>query len=317
MNELSFRQLNSAASAAPDVYIARAWMTQFTGTMRAARQMGFRTVRTEKGFAALELCREYSMPQWRNDREVNRDERVFLSSMTAKSPHLDGVLDEIAEAAERAEALIHGSPSAGLLAAWLLDAIAISWPSHEIWRSHSLVVEFRQIGLDGELEQRDVDIRHVSDPEHWAAHSEWVEQKKKSLVTNGLELWDKAQEFFPHLEFCGDAEAQIRALTGNEKHYDWVVQCFSLANLRCSQWTTGSFPHFLLPGPATAESASVHKNPQLRAMRVFRMVSGKNEMFEHHMKNNAEKKRIHYFVDTVRRKVCIGYIGDHLPTAQY
>src|SRR5437660_19555 len=271
VNELSFRQLNSATSAAPDVYTARAWMTQFTGTMRAARQMGFRTVRTEQGFAALELSPQYSMPQWRNDRGVNRDERVFLSSMIAKSPYLDGVLDEIAEAAKRAEVLIYGSPSAGLLAAWLLDAIAISWPSHEIWRSHSLVVEFRQIGLDGELEQRDVDIRHVSDPEHWAAHSEWVEQKKKSLLTNGLELWAKAQEFFPHLEFCGDAEAQIRALTGNERHYPWVVQCFIRANLLCSHWTSGSFPHFLLP--ATGESASVHKNPQLRAMRVFRMAS--------------------------------------------
>jgi hypothetical protein len=164
VNELSFRRLNSATSAAPDVYTARAWMTQFTGTMLAAWPLGFRTVRTERGFAAVELSQGYSMPQWRSDREVNRDERVFLSSMTSKSPHLDGVLDEIAEAAERAEVLISETPSTGMLAALLLDAIAISWPSHEIWRSHSLVAEFRQIGLDGELEQRNVDIRHVSEP---------------------------------------------------------------------------------------------------------------------------------------------------------
>jgi hypothetical protein len=317
VNELSFRQLNSAGSAAPDIYTARVWMSQFTGTIRAARQMGFGTVRTEKGFAVLELSPGYSMPQWRNDPDVNRDEKVFLSSMTAKSPYLDGVLDEIAEAAERMEVCVDGSPSSGLLAALLLDAIAVSWPSHNIWASHLLVAEFRQLSLEGELLQREVELRHASVSHHWETHRAWIEQKRRASLTNGQELWAKAQEFFPYLEFCGNAEVQICALTGNEKYFDWVVRCFTLANLQCSQWTTGLFPHSLLPGPATGESLSVHDDPKLRAMRVFRMVSGKMAMFEHHMKNNAENKRIHYFADNVRRKVCIAYLGDHLPTARY
>src|ERR1035441_6388567 len=101
VNELSFRDLNSRCSAAPDVYIARVWMSQLTGTIRTARQMGFgTTIRTEKGFAELELSPGYSLPQWRNDPAVNRDERLFFSSITAKFPHLDGVLDEIARSEE-------------------------------------------------------------------------------------------------------------------------------------------------------------------------------------------------------------------------
>ncbi len=318
VNELSFRDLNGHCSAAPDVYSARVWMSQLTGTIRTARQMGFgTTIRTEKGFAELELSPGYSLPQWRNDPAVNRDERLFFSSITAKSPHLDDVLDEIAETAELAEVRVAELSSAGLLAALLLDAVAVSWPSDGIWGTHLLAAEFHELSLDGELMEREVEIRHASGPEHWARHRAWIEQGQRALLTNGEELWAKSRELFPYLEFCGNAEAQIRALTGNERYYDWVVRCFTLANLQCSRWKAGLFPHLLLPGPATGESNSVHQDPRLRELRVFRMVSGQPRMFEHHMKNNAENKRIHYFADDARRKVCIAYLGDHLPTARY
>jgi hypothetical protein len=42
------------------------------------------------------------------------------------------------------------------------------------------------------------------------------------------------------------------------------------------------------------------------------MLSGQWQMFEYHMKNNAENKRIHYLADEARRKLCIAYVGDHL-----
>jgi hypothetical protein len=122
---------------------------------------------------------------------------------------------------------------------------------------------------------------------------------------------------FQNYEFCGDAERQLRALTGNEKYYDWIVRCLVSANLQCSLWDGGRFPHLLLPGPASGESRSVHGDPRLREMRVFQMVSGERRMFEHHMKNNGENKRIHYFADDLRKKVCIAYVGEHLPTALY
>src|SRR5689334_2902807 len=104
LNELSFRQLVNGRSAAPDIYVARVWMRELTGTIRAARQMGFATaIRTERGFDALELSPGYTLPQWRNDPAVNRDERVFFGNVTVKSPYLDGVLSEIAQTAEVTE----------------------------------------------------------------------------------------------------------------------------------------------------------------------------------------------------------------------
>jgi hypothetical protein len=313
INELSFRHLQGGYCAAPDVHTAREWMSQLTGTIRTARHMGFgMTIRTERGFAYQELSPGYSLPQWRNDLVVNRDERVLFSSMTAKSPHLDGVLDEIAETADSAEVRIVGLSSSGLLAALLLNAIAVSWASHETWNTPLLAAQFHRLSFDGELIQNEVEIRHASRSEHWAHHRVWIEQEQMASVTTGEELWTKSPELFPHLEFCGQSERQIRELTGNEKHFAWVVRCLTLANVQCSRWTAGAFPHFLLPGPATGESISVHNNQELRELRVFRMLSGQWQMFEYHMKNNAENKRIHYLADDARRKLCIAYVGDHL-----
>jgi hypothetical protein len=177
--------------------------------------------------------------------------------------------------ADLAEVRVAGLPSAGLLAAVLLNAIAVSWASHETWKTPLLAAQFHRLSSDGDVAQNEVDIRHASRPEHWAHHRAWVEQEQMASVTTGEELWTKSPELFPHLEFCGRSETQIRELTGNEKHFTWVVRCLTLANLQCSRWTVGAFPHFLLPGPATGESISVHNNPELRDLRVFRMLSGK------------------------------------------
>lgn len=318
LNELSFRRLDTVCGAAPDVYTARTWMSQFIINIRAARQVGFgSSIRTERGFSTLELAPSYSMLQWRNDRDVNRDERLFLSNLVAKSPHLEGALNEVLETAGRTEVRIAGLASSGLLAALLLDAIAVSWQSHNIWKPPLLRADFTQLSMQGELVEQVVEIRHASAPEHWQHHDSWIERGQRTALTNGEELWGRAARFFPYLEFCGTAEGQIRALTGNERYYDWIVRCLRMANLRCSTWVSGPFPHSLLPGPASGESTSVHQDPELRRRREFQMASGEVRMFEHHMKNNAENKRIHYFADERRRRVCIAYVGDHLPTARY
>ena len=122
---------------------------------------------------------------------------------------------------------------------------------------------------------------------------------------------------FPRVEFCGDAPGQLQSLTGNERYFQWLINCLFDADRECSRWTAGQFPHSALPGPASGESKPVHDNPELRKHRMFRMLTGELLMFEHHMKNKAENKRIHYLVDESRRRIIIAYVGDKLPTGNY
>src|ERR1039458_1935592 len=68
-----------------------------------------------RAFLSVELCRGYRLPQWRNDASVDRDERTFLSNLAARSPYLDGVVDEILDRAGRSEVRFQGHRAEGLL----------------------------------------------------------------------------------------------------------------------------------------------------------------------------------------------------------
>jgi hypothetical protein len=246
-------------------------MTQFVDVLRTARSVGLgRTIRTNESFLVTELAPGYGLQQWRNDPSGNRDEQRFFGTLATRSPHLDGLIDSLIQRADRSEVRFQGRPAIGLLAVLLLDAIAISWPSDELWNTSSLAVQYRRLSDELELEESDISIPHCSHAGHWAAHREWLESRQKSAITSGPELWEQHEQLFPHLEFCGDAPDQIRSLSGNEAHFRWVIECLFLAEQECAQWQEGEFPHAKLPGPATGESHSVHNDPELRKHRLFR-----------------------------------------------
>lgn len=135
----------------------------------------------------------------------------------------------------------------------------------------------------------------------------------RSSIRTGRDLIAQAARVYPKIEICEEAERQIRAMTGNEKHFGWVLDAFLSANREMLAWNGGLFPHSRLPGPATPESESVMRSPRLEKMRRFRTRNGEELLFEHHMKCMGEGLRIHYRLDPARRLFMIGYIGRHLP----
>jgi hypothetical protein len=133
-------------------------------------------------------------------------------------------------------------------------------------------------------------------------------------IRSGPELVVRAATAFPAIELCPKAESQIRAMTGNEQYFSWLLEAFAAANLEMRAWAGGPFPHSRLPGPAApSESDSVIMSPRLRAMRYFRTRADKELPFFSHMKCHAANMRIHYRIDQDERRFIIGYIGEHLP----
>ncbi|NJK76472.1 MAG: hypothetical protein HC942_23860 [Microcoleus sp. SU_5_6] len=74
--EMVFNEL-SARTLAPDISTARQWMSELISTIREARSRGLKVVRTNEDFHAMVLAENYPFSRWRNDREVNREERTF------------------------------------------------------------------------------------------------------------------------------------------------------------------------------------------------------------------------------------------------
>lgn len=314
VNEVSFRNLRTGQQpAAPDVRTARLWMTDFVDCIRIATSNRWtKGIRTEEPFLNTELSPGYSLPQWRNDKEVNRDETVFFKRVATQSPYLEGAPEGAIDDSHRMEILFQGQSAHGLLATLLFNGVALNLKSSNVWSAPELPIEIHEL-TDMGVEVRQSKLRQVAVPEHWESHAEWLRGNRRAEIQNGADLIDKLPLLFDHIEICGDAPRQLRSFAGNERHFAWVVDCLFQADAECARWHSGSFPHHHLPGPATGESDTVHKNRELRSLRTFKTLAGKTLMFEHHMKNMSENIRIHYRLDEERRKLMIAYVGDHLP----
>ncbi len=315
VNELSFRNLESPEeSLAPNVHTAREWMSSFVQTIRVASvRRWIQGLRTDEMFVNVQLCEGYSLPHWRNDQEVNRDERAFFRRVVTNYPYLNGVEPATIDKGHGLDAEYRGMRCSGLLSAILLDGMGISLRSAVPWHASQLTIQLSRLDPNGAIEASEAKLVHVSSPEQWTDHAEWVKQKLVSHLGNGTEVLRMAGDIFPRLEFCGSSRKQLQRLTGAERYYTWVIESLFTANLECERWAEEPFPHHLLPGPASGESPTVHQNPDLRKARIFEKLDGTRLMFEFHMKNMAENQRIHYLPDPKRRKLMIAYIGDHLP----
>jgi hypothetical protein len=83
--EMVFNEL-SARTLAPDISTARQWMSELISTMREAKGCGLKGLRTQTDFHDMVLAENYPLSRWRNDNEVNREERTFLRTLATKTP---------------------------------------------------------------------------------------------------------------------------------------------------------------------------------------------------------------------------------------
>ncbi|HTD43259.1 MAG TPA: hypothetical protein VK687_03725, partial [Bryobacteraceae bacterium] len=77
------------------------------------------------------------------------------------------------------------------------------------------------------------------------------EPQEGSAIRCGRDVIAQADRVYPAIEICKEAERQILATTGNERHFSWVLDALAKANREMLAWTGGPFPHDRLPGPAT------------------------------------------------------------------
>jgi hypothetical protein len=316
LNELSFQDPEDPASGYPcrNREHARALMQQFIGTLRETKRFPNirRELQTQYGTLEYRLAEGYSVSQWRNDPEVNRDEQTFLRQRTAVVFSLEDALPPSA----LLEVRLGGKAGYGLSAAWLLDGICLSLCSHNIWNRSQLAVEVTSFSDDASGTEPET-LRHVSDPDHFRDHEDWLQREQKLSIRTGGDLVARAPALYPNVELGIDVQKEIASLSGAERHFGWVVECLESANREILAWTNGPFRHSNLPGPATGESESVRRSPARMRMRVFPSPTGQPVQFEHHMKDRRNNKRMYYRVDTERKMIVIGMLCGHLETAKY
>jgi hypothetical protein len=293
-------------------------MSIFVQVLKESTTIGLsKSIRALEEFSYQELAPGYSLLHWRNDDQVNRDERQLFRQYTTRSPLLDGVLERIARRGSGCEAQFEGVHAKGLLAAFLLDSLATSLPSDPVWQVARLRVCILEMDDIGEIHSTDENILHAATPHHVREHAPLFEARRRRLAASGRDIVEQRGSLLPRLRFCGDVEQALTHMAPSDPGLSWVRGRLFELNDRCAGWAEGEFPHHMLRGSPSRESETVHNNDELRGLRLFTCPDGQKRYFEWHLKYHAHNLRLHYFPKDDERLVLIGYIGPHLRTARY
>ena len=309
LNELSI------SNPGIDKFQARELMSNLIDTLREAIKSGVKSIlRTNEDLNYIELLPEYSIAKWRNDREVDRDERNFLILLATKSPYNIDTSPEIKSQFDLADVSFNGQKSEGLRFAAITQSIAISLASSPEWDKFTLLLDLEEIEPDGEIIRSTIEIKHASSTRHIEEITPWIREQISSYIDDGRQLWLERSKLFDRIDFCDCVEKQLIDILAGDPKLIHLVNILSTLNQKCQSWDVGSLS---LEGlDESGESESTMNNPNFRKKRTFRCPDGQERVFERHIKLKFCNWRIHFLAETLGR-VIIGYIGTHLPTTKY
>ncbi|MDF5721696.1 MAG: hypothetical protein PUP91_14700 [Rhizonema sp. PD37] len=305
LNELSLR------TSAGDIQTARQLMSELISTLRQATTSGVnRVLRTHSDINSIELAPSYSVVQWRNDPNVDQEQRRFFRTLTAKAPFCTDVVEEIKNDFELSEVLHQGELAIGLGFALVSDALAVSLPSNSRWDCSRLVLEVTQVDESEELIDKTVELVHASRGYHVQEHADWIYKRISIDVSDGFDLWERRAELFPSLIFCSRVSKQLESLGSGDPMLGQVRSRLSELDDFCKSWTTGSFNRDNLKSKASPESDS--RLNQFRQKLTFKCPDGRERIFSWHVRITPGAWRLHFSVESGPGTIIIGYIGSKI-----
>lgn len=309
LNELSLR------TPAADIPTAQQLMSELIGTVRQATTSGVkRVLRTSDEINTIELAPGYPVARWRNDSTVNREERTFFRTLTSKAPFWTDVAEEIKGNFDLSQVWHQGEEAKGLGFAVVIDALAVSLISEARWDCSRLELEVRRFDENEDLIDERLEIIHASRSNHVQEHSDWINNRIRSRVVNGLELWNRKDELFPNLIFCEAVSEQLQSLGAENPILQLVKNRLSELEDYCKGWTDEIFEPKILRN-VSPESQVTLQNPKYNKERTFLCPDGKERVFSWHAKLSFGWRI--YFFPNEQRKMIVGYVGCHLKTVKY
>jgi hypothetical protein len=315
LNELSVRPVGTVANA-------HGVMLHFVRAAGATRQLGLLQVRIPEEIGqnlySLPLAPAYTVEAWLNDERVDHDLKDRFRLIVANPPLLTTAeVDALRLFEQSVFCLVEpaGQPTAnGFGAAYLSDNLLLSLFTDEQWNTHQLRGWHWYLDQDSQEQTAQVMVRHVATTAHAEQHKPWIQQKQREQLQRSSDVWEKRAEFFPSLVLCGDVKGQLKK-AGMSGYLTQIIDRLRTLDAFAAEWKTGAFNLDLLNAHTnlrvSGESPSTMRLHS--GQRTFKLPDGRRERFELHVKTGD--LRFHFYPDNQERKVYVGYIGSHLPTA--
>lgn len=310
LNDLSLLPL------AEDIWTARQRMRGLIETLVTAVSLkASRVLRTEYNLHMVEIASGYPIARWLNDSEVDREARRYFRSLATKAPYLQDITDSRVHDNLTLSDFFHNERrSVGLGVAFSLDFLAISFSSGSIWELSSLQLRLEQIH-ENEVITDLVMVRHASCQSHVHEHSDWIKQRTQVDIQSGQELYASLHEFYPCLQFCLSATAQVQGLPHGEIHLRQIMKHLLDLNSYSQNWLGGPFSAQEIAGKITGESNATLTT--YTKEHTFLCPDGIARLFSWHCRITPEPWRIYFYPLEEEKSIIIGYIGQHLPTVKF
>jgi len=311
LNELSFRP-------APSIIEARARMNDLLETVRhaTARRVA-KALRSDRDLNDIELAPGYLVRRWRNDNEIDRELKRYFLTLATKAPFLIDAPLAIARASG-IDCFYNGERANGLLAAYLLDTLALSLRSAEAWEAPLVTISIEELSdTEPELIQADEQVHNASQHQHVSeVHRDWIDERTKMPEPrDGAELWAQCAERYAHLQFCEVVEDHLKQYRTGAEEITQIIKRLSDLNQYARSWTSGAFDSALLASKVTPESPETLR--RYSQERTFHCPDGVDRIFSWHMRFTPGMGRLHLYPDNETHTITVGYIGPHLPTVLY
>lgn len=305
LNELSLQ------THVADIPAARKLMSELIQTLIQAKRLGVKILRTDRDLNYIELVPNYPIASWRNDREVDREERRFFRSLITKVPLWSDVTEEIKDKFDLSEVRHQGKLAEGIRFALISDSLAVSLLSEPQWDIDFLELQVTELDENEQLTDYSEKIVHTSRSSHVKQHTEWIQNRIQNILfsrqVDGQILWERREEFFPSLIFCEQVSQQLQHLNiGNPILQQVKKRLFELEQY-CKTWKTGAFNKNLLPSKTTPESDS--RIQQFRQELTIKCPDNQERLFSWHLRMTPNAWRLYFSEDLGPGKIIIGYIG--------
>lgn len=176
-NELSLRAPPTDLETARDTF--RAFVLLLRKTLRLT---GSEFLRVPKGFLNFVIGPQLSIRDWTKDPRVDRELRRRLRSAAGKGPYIDTHdASDVHEHWNRLAGYFDQDwTRGGLLAAHVLESIAISVDTEDCWNRSEITITLRshdEAPEESTPSEGRVSVRHVCRFEHLDSHKSWLSQR--------------------------------------------------------------------------------------------------------------------------------------------
>ena len=174
---------------------------------------------------------------------------------------------------------------------------------------------YRFLDEKGNLKQENKKIINVYNKSNISHLNEICINTKYSNITSGIDLWEYREVLFPNLIICACVKEQIYDNPGMP-HVNAIIKRLELLNNYYEK--NDYFNINILGFKARDESETVKNNSNLNKLRKFKKPDNSYSYFYNHISFSGDfNGRIYFEANDTLKKIYIGYIGKHLPTAKY